>query len=57
MCVSVTDVFWLSGLRRGHRHLEKEHTASEKREVMPCLFRSVSKRRTDEPKVASLAKI
>ncbi|TNN82090.1 hypothetical protein EYF80_007736 [Liparis tanakae] len=30
MCVSVTDVFRLSGLRRGHRHLEKEHKASEK---------------------------
>ena len=54
MCVSVTDVFWVSRLRwvtdtwRTNISPSKKCTGT----LTPCLFRSTSKRQTAEPKVA-----
>lgn len=46
MCISVTDVFWVNRLRW------VTHTWRRNTHLALCLFRSVSKRQTAEPKVA-----
>ncbi len=54
MCVSVTDVFWVNSLRRVTDTWRTNISPSKKCTgiFMLCLFRSMSKRQTAEPKVA-----
>ena len=54
MCVSVTDVFWVSRLRLVANTWRMNISPSNKRLgiLTLCLFRSVSKRQTVESKVA-----
>lgn len=51
MCVSVTDVFWVSRLLWVTDTWRTNTSPSEKRRLMLCVFRSVSKMQTAEPKV------
>lgn len=53
MCVSVTDVFWVSRLRWVTDTWRTNISPSKKclGILMLCLFRSMSKRQTAEPKV------